>query len=750
MKKLVLFLLLLFLCTGTMFSQQLSFRFANPKIIRVPVGVAPNGIDHLQFDIQIMSSVAGTYLWASQIILNFDNTTFDNTSLNWKVIPQGAFAGLNSSGVGMKYTTTRTVTLNGGANVYNIALTGDASIAANGPNATDFAEIPTTWTTIVTVSARLLNLTGDGLAGINFLPSSMDGFQQYISAPSVFTNYTNPNLYDSHNFLADYTGRFYSTLYGWSQIGGPTNNVQYLNWATPLSTTAWEGTPSIPTGTTVNNLMIDNPATLTIPQTGQLTVTGNTNVQTPNGLTILSDATGTGSLITGSSTGVAASTIAQRWMSAGKWNNVSSPVSGQSVANFLTNNPVSGNNGIAVKNGNVGILEYLPVTNAWSTASATGPAGNLGQGKGFSLRLPGLTAVTNDGSVTFNGLLQAGTINPPVTPFASTGYWNCIGNPYTSAIRLTDNTTPTPLANFLTANVANLVSGSAIYVWQAPDASNGQTGKYTTYSNVNAATIQEGQAFLVNVVASPLSFTSAIQIHSNATPLKTKKEPWPSINLSAAVGEQKNTTLIAFNHDMTKGLDPTYDASLIKGGTDLLVYSRLVEGDATPFAIQALPDNESDLVVPIGLDFKTGGEVIFSSEMMNLPKNSKVVLEDVLNKTYTDLSKENYKVVIEANSSISNRFFLHTTFSTAKPDNQGLKETLNAYAVGKTEIRVVGPVSNKAIATLYDIHGRDVFVKSLEEGILNVIPLPNIKVGVYMLTVIDNGKRHSFKILIGE
>ena len=88
---------------------------------------------------------------------------------------------------------------------------------------------------------------------------------------------------------------------------------------------------------------------LTIPQTATLTVTGNTNVQTPNGLTILSDATGTGSLITGTSSGVAASTVAQRWMTAAKWNIVSSPVSGQTVANFLTNNPVSGNNGIAVK-----------------------------------------------------------------------------------------------------------------------------------------------------------------------------------------------------------------------------------------------------------------------------------------------------------------------------------------------------------------------------------------------------------------
>ena len=111
------------------------------------------------------------------------------------------------------------------------------------------------------------------------------------------------------------------------------------------------------------------------------------------------------------------------------------------------------------------------------------------------MRLQGTTPVTYDAAVTFSGALQTGAQSTT----ASAGYWNSVGNPYTSAIRLTSNAAQ---PNFLTENGENIVSGSGIYVWEAPDVSNGQTGKYTTYSNaVGGGDFQQGQAFMVNVTA---------------------------------------------------------------------------------------------------------------------------------------------------------------------------------------------------------------------------------------------------------
>jgi hypothetical protein len=75
---------------------------------------------------------------------------------------------------------------------------------------------------------------------------------------------------------------------------------------------------------------------------------------------------------------------------------------------------------------------------------------------------------------------------------------------------------------------------------------------------------------------------------------------------------------------------------------------------------------------------------------------------------------------------------------------------LSAYAVRNTEICLKGEVSKQAVATLYDIQGRVVVVKNLEEGSLNTIPTPYIKTGVYLLFVKDNQRIHKFKIPVKE
>jgi len=734
MKKLILFFILLFLTSGAMFAQQLSFRFANPRIIRL------SAVDHLQFDVQVKCDQAGKFLWAGTVKLNFNNTTFNNTASTWAVAPTGVFGGLNSSQTAVKYSITKTIT----GSVYNIAILGDANVKGNGPNADDFAEIPADWTTMITVSARLLDTSGDALAGIDFLESGMNGFEQYISAPDVIdSKFTSPNVFDTRDFMTSYTGRFFSASKGWSQVGGGTNNVQYSNWDTaPVSTTIWDGSATIPGGSlsNVKDLRIDNPATLTIPVTGQLTVTGKTDIASPNGLILQSDATGTGSLITGSATG-AGSAVAQRWMTTGAWHIVSSPLSGQTVSSFL-----AANGNIPLKGGNRGMMDYDPTGNKWNSffVDATN-YNNLGAGKGFSMRVG-----DTDAAVTFTGSLQAGTLQAP----ASEGLWDCIGNPFTSAIGITLGSSTTD--NFVTLNTDNFdpVNG-AIYVWNKPDASNGNTGNYTAINNTTPPYnyLQQGQAFMVKrkTGAPTFSFTPGMQIHNTSFELKSTKNPWPTIKLAAKVNSQVSSTVIAFNSAMTKGLDITYDAGLLKGSSDLIVYSRLVEDIGIPFAIQALPDFElSSMIIPIGIDFKTGGEVVFSAEILNIPPDCKVILEDKLTKTFTNLSKDVYKVAIPSNSLISDRFQLHTTNLVSGLGNETVTGQLNAYAIKNIEIRVIGQVSNNAVATLYDVQGRVVLIENLKEGSLNVIPTSGIKTGIYMLSVKDNYSVQTYKLLIRE
>ena len=485
--------------------------------------------------------------------------------------------------------------------------------------------------------------------------------------------------------------------------------------------------------TSMNNLVIASGASLTIDSQSYLTVTGavtNSNNTGTVGLTINSDAIGTASLITPSALGTGA-TAAQRYMTAGTWHLVSSPVV-QSVVDFL-----AANSTIATNGSSRGIMDYNPPINDWKAFFTNSSPGTLGSGEGFCERVSPASAVTA------TGLLQAGTIAVP----AEAGLWDCIGNPFSSAIGITSSSLAA--ANFLTTNAANFDPDyGAIYVWAVgADTYNGQWGHYTVESNVPTTgfdDLPQGQAFMAKHKISggaDFSFTNAMQLHNGALALKSAQTPWPTIKLLAAANAQTSSTIIAFNDGMTKGLDPTYDAGLLKGASELSVYTRLVDDNGIAFAIQALPvSNFSNMIVPVGVDSKAGGDVVFSAETINLPGDCKVILEDKFARTFTDLSTNVYKVAIMPNSIVANRFQLHTSTATISAMGKDiLSGQLNAYAIQHEGIRVVGDVSAKAVATLYDVLGKAVLMQKLSEGSLNVIPTSSVVSGLYILSVEDKG-----------
>jgi hypothetical protein len=601
------------------------------------------------------------------------------------------------------------------------------------PTITSFS--PTTAATGATVTITGTNLNGitavsfGGTAAASFNVASATSVTAVVaSGTSGSVSVTTPGgtvtlagfTYSQSKTWTGTTNTDWNTTTNWSPIGVPLS--------TDIITI-----PSTTNNPVVNDLTIASGGSITIAPLATLTITGTLTNSNTGGIVIQSDASGTGSLIAAASSG-SGTTIAQRYMTAGSWHLVASPVV-QTVSSFLTANSAIPTN-VSAR----GMMDYNPTTNQWNDFFTDGTGnGNIGAGKGFGLRV-GASAV----AVTATGALQAGSISVA----ASSGYWDCIGNPYSSAFRISTGSSATD--NFMDVNATSFEQNyGAIYVWNKDDSFNGQYGNYTVVSNVPAAgfeVLQQGQAFMVKRVATggaDFSFTPAMQLHSTTLALKSTANVWPTIKLIASANSQGASTIIAFNDGMTKGLDRTYDAGLLRGGSDVQLYTKLVEaGDNTiPFAIQALPDNNfSSMIIPVGVESKIGGEVLFSAQTTNLPSACKVILEDKLTKTFTDLSANVYKAAILPNSTIADRFQLHTSIATIGAIGQSiLSGKLNAYAIGNTEIRVVGEVSGKAVATLYDVLGRAVAIHKLSEGTLNVIPLSNIKSGVYILSVEDKG-----------
>jgi len=602
----------------------------------------------------------------------------------------------------------------------------------------------------ITISTGLVNMSADTKVILeDKLTNSFTDLTKNNYKITVAANYSITDRFLLHympqTIWTGLSNSDWNTASNWSTLTIPTaaDNV-----SVPLNTNYPIVNQNATSSALCNNLSIETGAFLTIAPGKALTINGTFANNSITGLIIQSDATGTGSVITANATGTG-SALSQSYLTSGAWHMVSSPLSGQTVAGFLTTNT---NIALSANNTSRGMMDYDPVNNKWNNFFTDGTGnGSLGSGRGFSLRVGNVSSV-----VSFSGSLQAGT--QIVSTIA--GYWNCIGNPYTSAVGINTNTKGTD--NFLNENAlvsTNLdPSYSAVYIWDKTDACNSLAGQYTVISNtplgVAPIDIQQGQAFCVKINAGVNSvvFNHAMQLHNPTLQLKSSSTIWPNIKLTVSSNDQKSSTYIAFNNQMTKGLDPTYDAGLLKGTSDLVVYSKLVEdnGNVTPFAIQALPFNDNSMIIPIGLNFNAGGEVVFSSELFNIPQDNSVLLEDRLTRTLTDITKGKYKVTVDANSSNSARFFLHINNTSVSLNQQSQSNNLKAYAIGKTEIVVLGQVSNKSIATLYEITGRALITKNLEEGNRNSIPLPIVKAGIYMLSVIDNGKKNGFKILIRE
>ena len=102
-----------------------------------------------------------------------------------------------------------------------------------------------------------------------------------------------------------------------------------------------------------------------------------------------------------------------------------------------------------------------------------------------------------------------------------------------------------------------------------------------------------------------------------------------------------------------------------------------------------------------------------------------------------------------ANTSTSERFFLHTGDIISGLEDQLLTNgKLTAYAKGNKEIRVIGEVGEGAVATLVNGLGQVVLSKKLESGNLNIIGLPNLSSGVYLLNINDKGTPQTIKVMV--
>ncbi len=509
-------------------------------------------------------------------------------------------------------------------------------------------------------------------------------------------------------------------------------NVTIASGVTPPTIS---GTPTA----ICNNITINAGATLTISSGQALTVNGN--LTNNGGLTIESSGiSSSGSLIVnGSSTG---NVTYNRTIPGdeGTYHYIASPVSPSTIASTKAFYP------------------YNEEAGTWAS-TITAPYAGVISGTGY--------AVIGGGTISFNGPLVMTDLVKTVTspyytavgdgspadyearwasgrPAYGAGGFNLLGNPYTSAMSATE---------FITANADKFDPGyQAIYLY------NGSSYNYIGVpvegwevndpAQLSQTTIQAGQGFFVlaEINNTTFTFSRSMQEHSTtSTMLKSAGtgSKWPGMSLNVKAGNNSNSTLIVFDTEMKTGLDEGYDVGMISSGAVVEIYTKLPEGSTgVNFARQALPEKlGEENVIPVGLNYRAGGSVTFSAIAEPL-RNSKFWLEDRLTGTFTDLETESYTVSLPANTKGTGRFFVHV--KSSRPERPVRENPftlrLKIWTTQDREIHIQGTVSEQAVCEIYSLIGRKVYEEILTDSEYNIITVPSLKSGIYVVVVRDGKK----------
>ena len=497
-------------------------------------------------------------------------------------------------------------------------------------------------------------------------------------------------------------------------------------------------------GIVCNNLTVETGGELTISGGGELTVRGKLVNQGTVSVTSTSE-TSSGSLIV---EGESVATIDfSKYLSGDPdWHLVSSPVSGQDIwlwATAVTNN-------IATNSSEYAITSYIEENDDWNTYPSTDPGINFELGKGYS------TLRKTSGTVSYSGQINLNDVSNIPISYINKG-WNLLGNPFTSSIGATNAASSTDYL-LSVSNVENMDPNFAgLYLW---DPSSGSSGEYVIINNsggtptgtITQNYIQTGQGFFVRAKdnsSRTFSITKAMQAHQTSTPLKSEEIEWPTIKLTATSTNNTSNTLITFNSTMTTGLDVTYDAGMFKSNLDFALYTRLVDDNGVDFAIQCLPPDFDNLVIPIGLDAQTGAEVNFSSAGFNLPEECQVTLEDKVSGTFTSLKAGNvYSFVFTEEYKNSEKLFLHTSNNIAT--NTNIVELNNPFEIRTNTqqgyIQLISSEEKPAQVNVLDIYGRILISQEIYYGNNNLIRFSG-KPGVYIVSIKNETYNYSKKII---
>ncbi|MFZ4520778.1 MAG: choice-of-anchor Q domain-containing protein [Bacteroidales bacterium] len=482
----------------------------------------------------------------------------------------------------------------------------------------------------------------------------------------------------------------------------------------------------------VRNLNIESGAVLTIAPGSAFTVTGSlTNSAGTDGLKIVSDATGTGSLIQHT---LGVSATVERYMNNADWTDsrdgwhfLSSPVVSQAISPAFTMSPVA--------TGPYDFYCWHEPLNVWvnykhqSTGGGAAPffdavngSANFSVGRGY------MAAYDAEGVKSYAGTLNAENVTVSgLTISGSTQTnrsWHLLGNPFASAL------------SWDVDDAWNRVNISGVAkVW------NESIQDYSDITSEPPSIIPVANGFMVQVSSGTGSLTIPVsrQVHS-AQPYY--KSALPVIRLIArnlSSGNAKESS-VWFNPDATTGFDLLYDGAFLAGHGPLFYSVAGVEHLST----NSLPEVDGTLQVPFDFIKNDGTAFTIEAKMIS-GIDGAVILNDLKTGASQDLTGNPLYAFTAASGDNPSRFvvtFAHTGFNETNSQN-----TISIYTAGNT-IRINNRTGKgRGEVFVYNLMGQHIASASLNGNPTCELNL-NVPAGCYLVKVVTPEVMEMRKIVL--
>lgn len=522
---------------------------------------------------------------------------------------------------------------------------------------------------------------------------------------------------------------------GWDKLYQALNNIF------TIPTTTWVGNSTdwnTPNNWSLNNvpLITDN---VVIPDIANQPIISTSTNAVVNNITIDNNASVSiengGSLIVDGFATVNGSFIYNLTVNDDKWHLISAPVKHSQYGDAWNTA-----NNIATNLPNEAVAKYINTNSAsgdWVYYQNNDDATDFEDGIGYSLKR------TAAGGYKFSGTYPE---NPVITSIEandigvqnSENRWNLVGNPFPSYLNI---------ATFLASNATALKdTHESVYVWNANSGENGE------YQALTTGHIHPGQAFFINSDVDSTSVSFSKEMLSSQNGITFYRSSKPKITLSIADGKIKKSTEINFSENKTLGLDPGFDIGTFTGqSSGFNLYTCFVSNDnGVNFMKQSLPTSKiKNLIIPIGINAKANQEITFTSKSLNIPTDVAVFLEDKLANKMIQLNDKNssYKIVLSENINGVGRFYLHTINQTLNTRNN-LQKNINIFKINASTIRIDGLEDNKMDISLFDVLGKRIMNKSFMANESIDIVLPKIASGVYFITLQNERRKIKKKIVL--